>query len=390
MRGTSGSNEIRAEIRRLQNENDSISKKIGEANIYKSPHWDEPNVLAHVRTNDRMMGDKKTLHMEEVQSDWHQKGRKEGYLVGDAEKQRMTKELQDLQAERAQLVGSSDPAARQRYSEIAQKEADLTDRYNALVHDGVPNAPFKDTDAWAGLAMKRMIRHAAEKGYDRISWTPGEAQAARYDLSKQLDHVEAIRYSDDTYRINGIKGDEEFPLANEIAADKLPDYVGKDLAQKIVDAKQKPNATKRYSGVDLKVGGEGMREFYDKILPKIAEKIGKAHGVKVQRGEVPTGQNVTMDKVAQDLGYGGWHSNLTPAQQAHIEAVFDAQKKEGGARHPVPYFDIPPSLREQALKGMSMFQRGGRVKSRQKSVTLGKTRDRSAALKAVYRLKNTH
>jgi hypothetical protein len=39
---------------------------------FKSPHWDEPNVLAHLRMADRDNG--KTLHLEELQSDWGQQG----------------------------------------------------------------------------------------------------------------------------------------------------------------------------------------------------------------------------------------------------------------------------------------------------------------------------
>ena len=35
-----------------------------------------------------------------------------------------------------------------------------------------------------------MLRYAAENGYDRMSWTPGEQQAERYDLGKQLDSIE--------------------------------------------------------------------------------------------------------------------------------------------------------------------------------------------------------
>ena len=47
---------------------------------YRSSHWDESNVLAHVRFNDRVAPDgKRTLLVEEVQSDWHQAGRKKGY-----------------------------------------------------------------------------------------------------------------------------------------------------------------------------------------------------------------------------------------------------------------------------------------------------------------------
>jgi hypothetical protein len=77
-----------------------------------------------------------------------------------------------------------------------QKAAALTDEMNTL-HDkaryGVPAAPFvQKTEAWLALALKRMIRYAAEHGYDRVAWTTGEQQAERYDLSK---HVSAIGWT---------------------------------------------------------------------------------------------------------------------------------------------------------------------------------------------------
>ena len=40
---------------------------------------------------------------------------------------------------------------------------------------GVPNAPFKN-EAWTNLALNRMIRKAAEEGYDGIAWIPGNIQ----------------------------------------------------------------------------------------------------------------------------------------------------------------------------------------------------------------------
>ena len=46
-------------------------------NNYRSSHWDEPNVLAHIRMNDRNIDGKKSLHLEEIQSDWMQSHRKE-------------------------------------------------------------------------------------------------------------------------------------------------------------------------------------------------------------------------------------------------------------------------------------------------------------------------
>lgn len=45
-----------------------------------STHWDEPNVIAHTRITTRTDATgAKVLFLEEVQSDWHQKGRDEGY-----------------------------------------------------------------------------------------------------------------------------------------------------------------------------------------------------------------------------------------------------------------------------------------------------------------------
>ncbi len=49
-------------------------------NLYVGPHWSEPNVLAHVRFDDRVDADgKRVLFIEEIQSDWHQAGREKGY-----------------------------------------------------------------------------------------------------------------------------------------------------------------------------------------------------------------------------------------------------------------------------------------------------------------------
>ena len=39
---------------------------------------------------------------------------------------------------------------------------------------------------------------------------------------------------------------------------------------------------------DLKVGGEGMKGFYDKIVPEVANKLGKQFGAKVQSTKIET------------------------------------------------------------------------------------------------------
>src|SRR3990167_9047751 len=47
-------------------------------NTFKSSHWDEPNVISHLRMNERTYQGKKVAFMEELQSDWAREVRKQG------------------------------------------------------------------------------------------------------------------------------------------------------------------------------------------------------------------------------------------------------------------------------------------------------------------------
>jgi len=143
--------------------------------------------------------------------------------------------------------------------------------------------PYKATDKWQGLAFQRMVRHAAENGHDRIAWTPGKVQAERYDLSKQVKEVQTSKegghFNLHVYDKSNHKIIDEVGVPPE----KIEEYVGKDLAKKIINEEGREKGFRRvYDGLDLQVGGEGMKEFYDKILVKNANKFGKKYGQKVE------------------------------------------------------------------------------------------------------------
>ena len=53
-----------------------MKKSIDYDKQFKSGHYDEPNILAHVRFNERTVNGERVLFIEEIQSDWAQKGRK--------------------------------------------------------------------------------------------------------------------------------------------------------------------------------------------------------------------------------------------------------------------------------------------------------------------------
>jgi diguanylate cyclase (GGDEF)-like protein len=190
-----------------------------EKPLYTSSHWDEPNVLAHVRMNDRTDADgKKVLFIEEVQSDWHQQGKRIGYKNEESPFVQSMKEKY-----------GDDWKNKQSPDELEQSLKEARD------NPGVPPAPF--SKSWPLLAMKRMIRYAAENGYDRIAWTTGEMQNERYDLSKQVDSIKyEIAPKTGEYAISVIeKGKDGYTGMGVYPKEKLADVVGKDIAEKIIN-----------------------------------------------------------------------------------------------------------------------------------------------------------
>lgn len=340
---------------------------------FRSSHFDEPNILAHVRFNDRTDADgKKVLFIEEVQSDWHQKGRREGYKepvkpwrvedgkFGESEDQYFV----EMPNGKKYSVGKGTVANETEAKEYLQryfggiskdKERDNISR--------VPDAPFKKT--WHEFALKRMIRYAAENGYDKLAWTTGDQQSERYDLSKQVSAIHYVERLDGDFHVwaskqePGNRGDRHVEIGVH-PKERLADVVGKDIADKIIAGQgevetnptgpKEDTGTRTLSGLDLKVGGEGMKGFYDKILPSFANKFGKKWGAEV-------GESRFLQNPAQGGG--------TPMRGAEY---MDA--------HSLPITD---PLRNAALKeGFPLFQgERGFFAAEQKVIGLLKNADPS-------------
>lgn len=249
---------------------------------FRDSHFDEPNVLAHVRMNDRVDADgKKNLFLEEVQSDWHQKGKQLGYRgTSDLSPQQLNARVLELENKGTDAT----PVEKQEWAKLKSIQE----------NKGVPDAPFQKT--WHELAMKRMLRYAAENGYDRLSWTTGDQQAERYDLSK---HIDSISYSrpiingqvtkQDLFNISALKGKDVVLKKDEQTPQQLEALIGKDATKKIVDQKSHIGVI---DGDDLKVGGEGMKGFYDKILPDFMNKYAKKWGGEVKDTKLTTEKSI--------------------------------------------------------------------------------------------------
>jgi len=317
-------------------------------NQYQSSHWQEdPNVLAHMRVQDRKgPNGEKILHVEEIQSDWHQEGRKKGYKPDDYIEQSnaLDKQFNDLGERRTQLLKQAEamPTHGAEFTSLMNEAIDITpklmqlqeqrDKMRDVINYGVPDAPFKKN--WHELAMKRLLNYAADNGYDSIAITPGAEQAKRYDLSKQLSEVV---FDPATGYLSGRDPKGNMVVAQQgVTKETLSDYIGKEGAQKILEASPDASGNLALRGVDLQVGGEGMKGFYDQILPNYLNTFGKPYGAQVGQMPIPINKGMHVPNPE-----GGWTTTPPETYSAHL-------------------FPITPEMRQQIQqKGLPLYQQVG-------------------------------
>jgi GNAT superfamily N-acetyltransferase len=261
-----------------------------------STHWDTEAVVAHARFMDKTDAEgKRVLFIEEVQSDWHQKGRDQGYEVQASSEQAMlTKEALEKAEDEArgyhlefvQLVEklvedaatrgykppefnndqTALPNRRMRAEVIMGEIGDKADpelfqqAYNVLeivgrsdlrvmelARDyantrsvkGIPEAPFKSS--WPALVMKRMIRWASDAGYDKIAWTTGAEQTERYwggstpAQERFAEVTEPPRVREELFEVFGPELASVLPL-EVVDAAMLPALQNDKVRQAIVEA----------------------------------------------------------------------------------------------------------------------------------------------------------
>jgi len=357
--------------------------------LFQSSHWrEDPNVLAHLRLADRTgPNGEKILHVEEIQSDWGQKGKKEGFVDPKDNMQDLVKEYDYLTKQRRALEVSvrngddADPATQaavSRLNEVNNSMSSLSDRMTA-VRSNIPTAPYvTSTPAWTDLALKRALKEAAEGGYDKMIWTPGAEQAKRYSLSNQVDKLKYIKQDDGTYSVIPYKDGE--PL-HHIERDNIPEkeldtLFGRDVADKMRAYEGDVDGNIRsLSGQDLSVGGEGMKGYYDKIVPKRLQELIKRHDpeAKVGEHEIPNSGDKPRQGHAPVGDIMNWHpsySNLSRQEQSarwnemspthRRRLINDYETSQSGdiVGHGI---EITPKMRESILKGQPAFKRGGAV-----------------------------
>jgi hypothetical protein len=348
------SNEQFAEYKRLE--------KSGAPNAgYTSSHFpDIPNYVAHMRLDERTLGDgTRTLHSAEYQSDRHQAGRKKGYR-GDLEAGFSAKQNN----ENFYIVADDD--GRRLTSNYSSRE-NAINAFNQgrseLGVGGVADAPFRTT--WPLQLFKRQLRDAVEGGFDSVSWDVGETHRDRYDMSEHIETIDVQTAPNGDKEISLMpKGDasaimietnkdgEIFNSSENFVGKSLEEVIGKELANKVLQTKND-----EISGNNLKVGGEGMKGFYDTMLPKEIGKYVKQWGGKVEKSEM--GQSMKKDEIDMyDL------EDATPEELAQLKA----EGMVKGDAVPVWRVDITPEMRKISETGQTRYLPEGDKKTKERQV----------------------
>lgn len=275
-------------------------------------HWPgHENVIAYARVADFIDEDgNKTLVVLEVQSDWHQTGRKEGYVSAKAR----------LEYEGAHGL----PNVTDQW---------LEDTIGSPYDSEVEEAPFKKS--WPIMVMRRMFEHAVRGGYDNVAWTTGEQQAELYG---ELIDVDELVYRPEHKNLE-VLSDGNF-MTVEGGREEFEKVIGKEYTDQLMDAADERQAIRdQYSieeeyneeekgflvvdpngeyvrtwggdllvmdsanvpideiflyneslpgvdpvtikGTSLQFGGEGLKSFYDKELVNVVNKFVKRFGTSV-------------------------------------------------------------------------------------------------------------
>ncbi len=330
---------------------------------------DQENVIAFARVAIFEAEDgRKVFMVLEVQSDWHQTGRKLGYR-SPAER---AKELADLKAKGVFPNG----------------DQEWLNRVLGHPEEGPPvdYAPYEKS--WPLMAMRRMINHAVAEGADVVAWPDGGTIAEMYNERMNVDEVS---YNPEAERLTILDESGEIVHEESLPLKNVHSIIGKELGDRLEgvvadrqsirdqytmsteydeDAEGYPvldpngdpvldwagapfvvnhpeeikdvflfreglpgSASAKLTGTALKMGGKELINFYNKELKNVTNKWIKRFGSKVGALNVMVdgapvevfGFDVTTEMQVETMVRGYPHFRVTDETAVEIVEVKDAK-----------------------------------------------------------------
>ena len=333
------------------------------------------NPVLHLRMTDRRGEDgAKLLHIEELQSDWGQKGHTRGFQnPADPDAVRAAKmrtdaasaEVNAAHNHASKLIwedGKSEDhpdvvAAMQRQNAALAAQDDAETHLRNIVgrQTGIFPAPYvTHASGWTDLGLKRALLEAAKHGHDRLVVSDGDTVADHYGQRHRVDRAEydpeykELNIYDDMGRhLKSERVDHEELGHKKFFADEVAPHIGKHAAEEMAhelherglfdgehDDDEGDDERDHVSRVEVNdirhaYGGEGLLNHYDKIVPKRLLELVRQH-----------------DKSAK----------------IEWELIHHPEDERGNTETHVRSVKITPEMRRSILRhGFKAYKRGGDV-----------------------------
>ena len=298
--------------------------------VYQS-HFSEPNIAVHARTTDRNFGVGEkglgdSLYVEELQSDWSQRGRDFGFKTQeDSDRlEGLKKAFESARDERIKVQDERKALTQKALNDFAESKGlevrttedgrvQLFDSGNLAMGDiDLRNFMFRGEPALISRYTPdgKFINNETASPLD--DWPDYYAKVMDKVRDAKAKAVSAEREYDEVYRklpkAPFVKNTEKF---TEAGIKRLINQAVKEDKKSIV-----------FSSGDIQSSrwsNEGLETFYDKIIPKVAEKVVK---------------------------------RLDPDAKPSMRFVEDATGDVSGDRFVI---EITPKMREEALRGQPLF-----------------------------------
>ena len=305
--------------------------------LFSSTHWDDPDVLAHLRMSDRTgPNGEKILHLEELQSDWGQKGRTEGFA-------------QKLDPKILDQLGEEQTSAMFRLEDARDA---FNDYYESIFRENIKNG-FKDAPTQYDLpnALK------AHDDFIKSKHPQKKFDEYKSNFLRQADTFTPQQrgFLQDTY-------DTHFEAKNAYSAarDKIAEYYS--LSSGIPSA---PYVTNTAAWTDLALKRalkEAAEGGYDRIVWTPGVEQAKRYSLfdKPREGMMNYYDKMVPNQLSKLV------KRLDPDAKVGLTDVMLPQGTVRGMGHNNPPFEAPgltitPKMREAIMKGQTDFAEGGHV-----------------------------
>lgn len=324
------------------------------ATLYEHVHWaNVNNPIVHVRVNEKTDAQgNRVLFVEELQSDWGQ-----AYATN---KEPNVEVLAPFENDRisgfysAYIDGTR--VARAATAEQAREEA--LEFWGNHIKDNVAKAPFvTDPRSYTALAIKRLLRYAADNGYSKISFISGIEAHNRFPKTQDGESTKKGMETHYDVRIPSVTRDIFKKLGinpnsrTEEIAVRIPQDVysleltsedgGTTIEEKNVDAPEIDGLI--LDGYFRMYGSypKFTKDYYDPVTQELFYKKGDRlrSNVKLQNA---INRGMDIQEILVD--------SVTPSMKVKIEA------KQSSTTEPFFTIDLTPETKEKVKRGQAMFR----------------------------------